>query len=320
MTDPAPQRLAHFPITFFAVVMGLLGLALALHATAPMVPITGVLSPYALIFAMVVFAVIALFYTVKWLRHPSAVRVEWQHPVKLAFFPTASISMLLLAVALREGSPQLATAFWIAGAALQGGLTLAVVSNWISHRSFQVGHLTPAWFIPAVGNVVVPIAGVPLGFPELSWLFFSMGIMFWIVLLTLVMNRLMFHDPIPARLFPTMMIMIAPPSVGFVGYIALVGQVDTFGRILMNLGYVFAALMVVQVPKIMRLPFALSFWALSFPLAALSIAAARYGAMTGVVVHQWIGVAVCGLLILVVLALIWRTSLAILRGEICQPE
>ncbi|WP_377505637.1 SLAC1 anion channel family protein [Octadecabacter sp. R77987] len=314
------QRLAHFPITFFAVVMGLLGLALALHATAPMVPLAGTVAPFALILAMAVFAVIAVFYVVKWMRHPAAVHGEWNHPVKLAFFPTVSISLLLLAVALREGSTMLATAFWIAGAALQGGLTLAVVSNWISHRSFQVGHLTPAWFIPAVGNVIVPIAGVSLGFPELSWLFFSTGIMFWVVLLTLVMNRLMFHDPIPARLFPTMMILIAPPAVGFVGYIALVGQVDPFARILMNLGYLFAALMVVQVPKILRLPFALSFWALSFPLAALSIAAARYGALTGVAAHQWIGAVVCGVLVITVAGLILRTVRAIMRGEICQPE
>ncbi len=29
------SRLAHFPVTFFAIVMGLMGLTLALHAGAP---------------------------------------------------------------------------------------------------------------------------------------------------------------------------------------------------------------------------------------------------------------------------------------------
>ena len=32
--------------------------------------------------------------------------------------------------------------------------------------------------------------------------------MFWIVLLTLVMNRLIFHDPLPDRLVPTLVILI----------------------------------------------------------------------------------------------------------------
>lgn len=314
------HRLSHFPITFFAIVMGLMGLVLALHSAAGVLPWAGALSQAMLFVALAVFAVIALFYLAKLARHPDAVVAEWNHPVRLAFFPAISISLLLSATALVTDFPAVARIVWILGVAGQGVLTVAVVSGWISHRAFEVGHLTPAWFIPAVGNVIVPVAGVRLGHIEISWLFFSGGLVFWIVLLTLVVNRLVFHDPIPARLFPTLVILIAPPAVAFVAYMRLTGQVDPFAHILLNAAYVFAVLVLVQVPKLLRLPFALSWWALSFPVAALTIASFLYGTAAGSAAHHRIGVLGLAVLAVVILGLVARTLIAIVRKEICQPE
>lgn len=206
------------------------------------------------------------------------------------------------------------------GAVGQGILTISVVSGWISHRAFEVGHLTPAWFIPAVGNVIVPVAGVRLGHPEISWLFFSGGIMFWVVLLTLVMNRLVFHNPIPARLFPTLVILIAPPAVAFVAYLQLTGEVDAFAHILLNVAYVFAVLVLVQVPKLLRLPFALSWWALSFPVAALTIASFLYARVAHSGAHEVVGLVGLAALTVIIVGLLARTVVAIGRQEICLPE
>lgn len=319
---PAPHvgRLAHFPVTFFAVLMGLFGLALACHAAAAVYDWAEALARGLLWVGLAGFLAVAGVYLAKALLHPAAVVAEWHHPVKLAFFPTITISLLLMATAIHGYRPDLATPIWLVGVAGQAVLTVAVISGWISHRAFEVGHLTPAWFIPAVGNVIVPVAGVPLGHVEFSWLFFSAGLVFWVVLLTLVMNRLVFHDPVPARLFPTLVILIAPPAVAFVAYVQLAGGLDAFARILLNAAYVFAALVAVQVPRLARLPFALSFWALSFPVAALAIASFRYAALAGSPAHGWIGAAVLALLTAVVAGLLLRTGRAIARGEICRPE
>ncbi|TDK47500.1 C4-dicarboxylate ABC transporter [Antarcticimicrobium luteum] len=314
------HRLSHFPITFFAIVMGLMGLVLALHSAHETLPWTAPLAQGVLVFAALVFATIAGFYAAKILRHPGAVRGEWNHPVRLAFFPAFSISLLLTATACYTDLPQIARVLWVLGTVAQGGLTIAVVSGWISHRSFEVGHLTPAWFIPAVGNIIVPVAGVRLGHPEISWLFFSGGLIFWIVLLTLVMNRLVFHNPIPARLFPTLLILIAPPAVGFVSYFQLVGKVDPFAHILLNTTYVFAALILMQIPKLLKLPFALSWWALSFPVAALTIASFLYARLAGSAAHEVIGLIGLAALSVIIVGLLARTVLAISRREICQPE
>lgn len=318
------NRLDHFPITFFATTMGLGGFALALRAAAK--PLALGPWPFQIVLGLTagVFGLIVLFYLLKAALHWGAVKAEWNHPVRLSFFPTASVSLLLLATALLSLSQTAALALWVAGAALQGTLTLAVVTNWIGTRSFQHGQLNPAWFIPAVGNVIVPIAGAQLGFTELSWLFFAAGMMFWLVLLTLVFNRLVFHDPLPGRLQPTLVIMVAPPAVAFVAWVRLTmgagGQIDAFGHILLSLAYVFAALVAVQVPRILRLPFAMSFWALSFPLASLTIATFLYAEISQSDTHERLGTAFLALLVVLIVGLVGRTLLGIARGEICQPE
>ena len=321
MSEAPPNRLEHFPITFFAIVMGLMGLTLALHAATPLYPMAGPVAQGVLWLGIVVAIAIAALYIAKALRYPGMVAWEWHHPVRLAFFPTVTISLLLLATALAPQFPTFAEPLWLVGVVGQGVLTIAVISGWVSHRSFEVGHLTPAWFIPAVGNVIVPVAGAEMGYIEISWLFFSGGMMFWGVLLTLVMNRLVFHDPIPGRLFPTMVILIAPPSVAFVAYVKMTGGViDGFGRALIYAAYIFAALVVMQLPKLAKLPFALSWWALSFPLAALAIASFLFARIEATLAHEVVGVVVLLLLIVVVAGLVLRTIKAIARHEICHPE
>ncbi|WP_438987523.1 SLAC1 anion channel family protein [Marivivens donghaensis] len=320
MTDTASPQLRHYPVTLFAIGMGMLGLTLAIHAAELNYETKAHYSAYALWVSVALLAVVSLGYLAKIIRHADAVKAEWNHPVRIAFFPAISISLLLLSAALLTDHKAIAGPLWWIGMALQGVLALSVISAWIGHRSFAPVHVSPAWFIPAVGNVIVPLAGVPLGHTELSWLFFSAGVMFWIVLLTLVINRLMFHDPLPGRLVPTLVILIAPPSVAFIAWTRLSGGVDSFGHILLSLAYVFALIVLTQAPKFMRLPFALSWWALSFPIAALSTASFLYGRELESQSHIVIGTVLLMLLLTIVGGLLMRTAIAVRRGEICQPE
>ena len=315
----AGNRLSHFPVTLFAVTMGLGGFALALRAGESAAGLPHAASPIALLAAVLAFVVIAAFYLAKSVRYPAAIFAEWSHPVRMAFFPAISISLLLLETAALPYFG-LASFVWLAGAALQGVLTLAVIAGWVGVRGFQTAHISPAWFIPAVGNVVVPVAGAGLGYVDLSWLFLSGGLVFWLVLLTLVMNRLIFHDPLPSRLLPTLAILIAPPAVGFLAYVSLTGEIDSFARILLNAGYVFALVVATQVPRLLKLPFAISWWALSFPVAALTLASFRYGEVTGGPFFIWLGFGLLLLLAIIILALLWRTGRAVVAGQICVPE
>lgn len=309
-------RLAHFPISFFAVSMGVFGLSLALRAA-------GFPGPSSAI-GVVGFALLGVLlatFLAKALRHREALKAEWAHPIKLAFFPAASVSLLLAATFLHPTLPQIANAIWLVGALSQALLTLIVINAWIGARAFGPGQLSPAWFIPAVGNLAAPLGGIPLGYIELSWYFFAVGALFWLVLLTLVFNRLTFHDPLPGKLQPTIVILVAPPALAFIGWVGLhENQVDATARILINLGYFFTALVALQGRALVKLPFALSFWALSFPLAAIAVASFRFAGITGSQAHLIAGYALLAILTVIIAVLCVRTVQAAVSGALFAPD
>lgn len=315
MTAPH-SRLEHVPISIFTLPMGVFGLSLGLEVGGFAGPSLAV-GALGTVLLVILFAALAL----KALRYPEALKAEWSHPIKLAFFPAASISILLMATFFLGLAPELARVIWICGALAQGGLTLIVVSAWISHRAFGAGQLSPAWFLPAVGNLAAPLGGQALGYTELSWYFLAVGLLFWLVLLTLVFNRLIFHDPMPGKLQPTIVILIAPPALGFLGWIGLNGgTVDAVAHLLINLGYFFVGLVALQMPALLRLPFTLSFWALSFPLAAITVASFRYAEITGSGLHLGFGYGLLLALVITLVGLAIQTTRAAVSGALFQPD
>ncbi len=186
--------------------------------------------------------------------------------------------------------------------------TLYVVNVWMHHEHFKIQHMNPAWFIPAVGNVLVPVAGVPLGYVDVSWFFFSVGMLFWVMLMTIIFYRVLFHDPIDERLLPTLFILIAPPAVGFIAYSRLVPELDPFARVLYYGGLFLTLLLFTQAGRFLRLRFFLSWWAYSFPLAAISIASLVMFERSGTDLYRYLGLGLLTLLTGIVAILLVRTG------------
>ena len=320
-TPPArPQRLEHFPVSFFATVMGTAGLAIAWKKAHHVLGLPAEIGVALQWWALGLFGLLALTYLAKLIKHGAAVKHEFAHPIRLNFFPAISISMLLLAVAFTETLPGPAFAFWSLGAALHLGFTLTVMSSWIHHTRYDIKHANPAWFIPVVGNIIVPVAGVGFAPAEISWFFFSIGFVFWLVLMTIVMNRLFFHEPLPERLTPTLFILIAPPAVGFIAWVKLNGgEIDAFARILYYVALFLTLLLASNALRFFRLRFFLSTWAYSFPLAAMTIATLIMAEKIGGVFVP-LGWLLLTVLTIVLTLLTVRTAQGMTRGEICVPE
>lgn len=315
------SRLAQFPVSFFAMVMGLAGLAIAWEKAASMLDVQLSLVPWLIGLSVLVFVLLFGVYAAKLAFHPGAVLAELRHPVRLSFMPTISISLLLLSIALLHTAPPVVSlTLWATGATVQLGFTLYIVSVWMHHQHFQIHHMNPSWFIPAVGNVLVPIAGVPLGFVEISWFFFSIGVLLWSVLMTIVFYRVLFHQSIDARLMPTLFILIAPPAVAFIAYLQLNGGLDVFAQALYFVGVFLTVLLFSQAQRFFQLDFFLSWWAYSFPLAAVSIASMRMFDQTGAAFYAYLGFALLTLLTGIVAMLSVSTANAVRERGICIPE
>lgn len=314
------SRLRHFPISWFAVVMGLSGFTISWARAATLLGASPRIANALLAFTVAVFVLLALVYLTKILRHRDAVLEELSHPIKLNFFPAFSIGLVLLSIAFLHTSAGLSKVLWTAGALLHILLTLYVLSVWINHTKFKIQHMNPAWFIPIVGNILVPIAGVHHYSPEISWFFFAIGLVFWMVLLTIVYYRVIFHEPLPDRLVPTMFILIAPPAVGFISWIQLTGTVDAFARILYYAALFLTLMLISQFSRFARLRFFLSWWAYSFPMAAMTIATLLMYEHTGLAFFRGLSIGLLGLLSLIIAGLVITTVRAVIRKEICVEE
>jgi tellurite resistance protein len=143
--------------------------------------------------------------------------------------------------------------------------------------------------------------------------------LFWGVLLTIIFYRVLFHHPIEERLMPTLFILIAPPAVGFIAYTRLIGELDSLARVLYFSGLFLTLLLFTQVGRFAKLKFFLSWWAYSFPLAAISIASMLMYELSGIDGYRWIGAGLLLLLSGIVVLLLARTGIEISRRGICVP-
>lgn len=319
-TAPEHDRVENFPIGAFAVVMGLAGSAVAWLKATALWAVPALVGHSLAIVALAAFAVIAGAYAVKTIRFRDAVIAEWSHPVKSAFTATIPVSLMVTSVGFLEWAPGLASALWWTGAALQAGVTLWVLRTWIADARIETVHVHPAWFIPAVGNLIAPVAGSVLAPAVVNWYFFGIGVVYWLGLLPIVLTRLFTVGTLPPRLAPTLAILIAPPAVGALAWVRLGGSFDDpVVKILLGVSVFQLFLLGVQATALRRTPFAIGAWAYSFPLAALTSALIGSSAAGGID-YGWFAPLMLVVTSGVVVALAVRTGIAVARHEICRPE
>lgn len=308
---------------WYAIVMGLCGLALAWHRAEPLMgPAAGAVTVAVGGLAAAVFGVLAVATLVRGQRHPEAWAEDRRHPVRHTFVATLPIAVLLLAtvaVALGPRGVPIDALWWI-GALAQLVVTLWVLGRWWNGNQaggLQWASATPALFIPIVGNVLVPLAGVPLGHADWSAAQFGVGLLFWPVAMVLVVVRIAIQGLWPERLRPTSFILIAPPAV--VGLSALqLGAPTAVGWGLWGMAMFTLLWVGVQSRRIAALPFGLPHWGLSFPLAAMAALTLRL-AVPGSAMAQ-LGLALLALASVVIAWLALATVRGLRDGSLLMPE
>ena len=274
-------------------------------------------------FAALGFAVLLLLSVWRLARWPQSLRTEWMHPVRYVFLAAPSASMILLATLGLALEPLLGLprawcdALWSLGAVLQAALTLGVLWRWQRLRAARWPGVTPGLLIPVVGNVLVPLAGVSLGHGDWAWLQWALGVALWPLVLVLLWQRIVRIGPWPARLRPSVFVLIAPPSV--VGLGLLQGAAPLlWPALLWGLALVFLLLALRQLPGCFEQPFGMPMWSLSFPLAALATLSLRL-AHAGLL-PEALAMLALALASMAVAALLRWTAWGLRRGDLLQPE
>ena len=236
-----------------------------------------------------------------------------------AALPIAVILLATVGVALFGPHP-LARALWWAGSLAQWFVTAWVLARWwrgASAGGLQWASVTPALFIPIVGNVLVPLAGAPLGHTEWAVAQFGVGLLFWPVVLVLLVVRLVVQGLWPERLLPTAFILIAPPAVVGLSLLQL-GAPVLWGWACWGMA-VFSLLWAAALARrISAMPFGLPHWGMSFPLAALAALTLRL-AQPGQPM-AWTGLLLLALASLLIAGLLLATVRGLRDGNLLAPE
>lgn len=293
------RGIRYYPIILFASVMGFAGVTISFQLAEDLYNIGYFASTTMLVLTLLLFILNGTILIYRLVRYYGDVKKDFTHPVKMNFYGTVSISFLLLSVILIDLNNTVSLITWIAGALAQLGLTLLILSTLIWNVSFKITQFNPTWFIPIVGNIVVPLAGIHHASSTINWIFFSIGIIFTIIYLTIFVQRVFFHPPLPAMLTPSYFILLAPLGIGVVSYGQLTGEVDSFAYILYGLAFYLGLLFIFQWKRFIKLPFFLSWWAYLFPTAAVTNATIYMYQATGEDILMWIiPVQLVGLLVL----------------------
>lgn len=352
---PAPSRgfsLETFAPGWGALVMGTSALAVAVQAagegTAAETAAT-VVARILLVLVLLGGLVIIGLTAARWLRHTDAALDDLRHPVKGGMTATAAGGLLTIAVALGRVGPGFLPAGVIVpvvAALTVVGTVLALIIGWeflgqiFVSDGVALPQISGAWFIPPVVTIIVPLAMLPLiaEFDSISgdllaiaWGFLGVGSMLYVLVAATLFLRSVSHPLPPAALAPTLIIGMGPAGLIGLDLVRLaqtgaqagVGPADqvAFAALPATMMWGFGAWWLVSALMVLRrgydaLPFGLSWWGFTFPVAAWTLSTIVLGRVWGAAWLDWFGIAAVVLLLVLWLYVLVRTVVGIRRGTI----
>jgi C4-dicarboxylate transporter/malic acid transport protein len=357
VTEPRPSladTVRYFNPAWFASVMGTAVVPLAISFIDALW-VQWVAAVFVLL-SVLLFLVILVPWTIRLFAYPDAVRHDLEHPVAASFFPTMPIAIVVIALDFlkypelffsRSTSEQIAFWLWLVGSIGIFVSGFVVLPRIYRSSSIELAHANFGWFIPPVANLLIPVGGLELAgvFPNrfevtflLSMIGLGVGLVLFVFVGALVYQRYVLHSLPPGKFAATSFIAIAPTAIVAVSLFKLmqlfaagtpfdlaadavrafsvIGILTAWG--FSAWAFVMAVVVVATQARQLDLPYALSWWAYTFPLGALAVATGISWKVTGFVSVQWFYVVV-----LLALAGAWivvavRTAIAIWTGQVLR--
>jgi tellurite resistance protein len=271
------HALLAIPPTFYSITFGLVGLARVWHLAGSLYGLSAGIGDALFLVTAIVFLLFSAVLVIKLVLAPEAVQADLTHSVLGPFFSLPPITGMLLAVGLEpyafSAARILFLVFFVAMVLLGGWFT----GQWIV-AALDADKFNPGYFLPTVaGGLLGADGAASFGLTGLGWMSFGVGIISFLVLGPIILNRLLFRPGLPAALMPMLAIVIVPPVIAGNAYFVLTGgRIDLLVYVLA--GYV-ALMTLVQLRLLslyLKLKFSPGFWAFTFPYAATAVYALRW--------------------------------------------
>ncbi|KAL5221765.1 hypothetical protein ABZP36_026478 [Zizania latifolia] len=271
---------------------------------------------FVLLWSLALLTLVALcaLYAARCLLRFPAVRAEFRHHVAMNYLFAPWISWLLLlqsAPFLRPDAPPYHLLWWAFSLPIFA-LDVKIYGQWFTRgRKFLSMVANPASHITVIGNLVTARAAAKMGWHEGAVAMFAVGAAHYLVLFVTLYQRFLGSDSLPAMLRPVFFLFFAAPSMASLAWDAISSSFDTSCKMLFFLSlFLFASL--VSRPTLFRRAmrrFSVAWWAYSFPLTLLALAAAEYAQEVREAAASALMLALAVLSVAVTLALMVFTAL-----------
>ena len=306
------------PPNRFGVPLGLAGLATAWHAAGAKLGTPSAVPGAIDILAAVVLLLLGWLYAAQGARR---VLADLRDPVQAPFVAVPAITAMMLGAALASVS-------FAAGRALVV-IFLAVticVGGWLGGQ-WITGDLDPAsvhpgYYLPTVaGGLVGAITLSQVHLHALAQASFGVGILSWVILGSVVLNRLITAKRLPAALQPVTAIELAPPALAGVAWFALAARGTTVIAYAIGGYLVLMALVQIRlIPVYRKLRFSPGFWAFTFSYAIAITCALEWITRTNPPGATGYAIAAITAITVFIGAIAARSLIAIARGQfLAQP-
>lgn len=345
----------HFSPAWFASVMGtaVIPLALSFINAGWVKPV----STFFLLFSVAMFLVFILPWAAKFFLHPSNIKKDLNHPIAANFFPTMPIVLILFSLNLlkfptlffsKETSLTLAYYLWLLGALGIYLMGFVILTHIFRHQEIKLPHANFGWYIPPVSKLIIPIAGFELAEKladkaefAITISMISLGVGFFLFLFVgaAVYHRYIYHELPMSKFAATFFIGIAPTaiiSVILVKMIHLFHHHSYFGikgeavipifkiGILTTWGFsawwfIMALIIIAYYMRVLELPYALSWWAFTFPSGAMCVSSGVAWKISNVALIQYFYYFVVAFLLCIWVIVLLRTFKGVMSGKIFAP-
>jgi len=274
--SPAATAAARVPASLFSIVMGLGGLGAAWRAAARAYGVSPWLADALLAASAALFVGILAAQVLKALVARDRLAAELRDPVQGSLAALGPAALLLLASGVAVHYRDLALVLFWVGAAAEVVVGVWLVGGWLI-APVSAESVTPAMYLPAVaGNLLAALAAGAVGRADAGWIFFGAGIVAWLVLAAVLLGRYLSAGELRPGLRPLLGLELAPPALALVAYQVLDGPgPDATSRALLGYGLFVALVLLRLAGRFRAVGFAPSYWAFTFPLAALATGALR---------------------------------------------
>ncbi|XP_010927097.1 S-type anion channel SLAH1-like [Elaeis guineensis] len=286
------SNLTRFHAGYFRISLSLCGQALLwktlsepttdAHALRPVIH-TLPSAAFFFLWSLALFSLVALclLYAVRCLFRFESIKAELSHHVGMNYLFAPWISWLLLLESTPFLHPKTASylvLWWVFSVPIFV-LDVKIYGQWFTKgRKLLSMAANPTSQISVIGNLVGARAAARMGWRESALCMFSLGMAHYLVLFVTLYQRFVGSNSLPAMLRPVFFLFFAAPGMASLAWDSISGTFDNASKMLFFLSlFLFASL--VSRPALFRRSmrrFNVAWWAYSFPLTVLALAATEY--------------------------------------------